>query len=98
MKDLDVVAFGVFGSEGPPGPHIGDFAKNLNGLRFPLLVDRVGILDFKTRNDAAMRHRSLSWRLARQYLSPRRESGAEQIRPRKTPVSLPNPGSPYRTL
>ena len=55
MKDLDIVAFGVFGSECPPGAHIRDFAKDLNGLRFPLLVDRVGILDFKTRNDAAMR-------------------------------------------
>jgi len=48
VKDLDVVAFGVFGGEGPPGTHIGDFAKDLNGLRFPLLVDRVGILDFIT--------------------------------------------------
>src|SRR6266702_3200057 len=55
MKDLDVVAFGVFGGEGTPGPHIGDFAKDLNGPGFPLLVDRVGILYFKTRNDAAMR-------------------------------------------
>src|SRR5712691_8510687 len=55
MKDLDVVAFGVFGGEGTPGTHIGYFAKDLNRLRFPLLVDRVGILYFKTRNDAAMR-------------------------------------------
>ena len=44
MKDLDVVALGVFGSEGAPGTHIGDFAKDLNGLRFPLLIGRVGIL------------------------------------------------------
>src|SRR2546428_11817008 len=55
MKDLDVVAFRVFGSEGTPGTHIGYFAKDLHGLRFPLLVDRVGILDFKNRNNAAMR-------------------------------------------
>src|SRR5436309_6603071 len=55
MKDLDVVAFGVFGGECTPGTHIGDFAKYLNRLCFPLLVDRVGILYFKTRNDAAMR-------------------------------------------
>jgi len=39
MKDLDVVAFGVFGGEGPPGTYIDDFANDLNGLGFPLLVD-----------------------------------------------------------
>src|SRR5712692_3439440 len=55
MKDLDVVAFGVFGGEGTPSTHIGYFAKDLNRLRFPLLVDRVGILYLKTRNDTAMR-------------------------------------------
>jgi hypothetical protein len=55
MIDLDVVAFGVSGGECTPGTHIGYFANDLNRLRFPLLVDRVGILDFKTRNDAAMR-------------------------------------------
>src|SRR5689334_21945770 len=32
-----------------------NFAKDLNGLRFPLLVDRVGVLYFKTRNDPAIR-------------------------------------------
>ncbi len=31
MKDLDIVAFGVFGGEGTPGTHIGDFAKDLTG-------------------------------------------------------------------
>src|SRR5436305_11532623 len=58
MKDLDVVAFGVFGGECTPSTHIGYFAKDLNGPGFPLLVDRVGILYFKTRNDAAMRQRN----------------------------------------
>ena len=55
VKDLDIVAFGIFGGEHTPGTHINDFTKDLNRLRFPLLVDRVGILYFKTRNDAAMR-------------------------------------------
>jgi hypothetical protein len=58
MKDLDVGGVGVFGSESTPGSHIGDFAKHLNRLRFPLLLDRVGILDFKSRNDSAMRQRN----------------------------------------
>ena len=54
MINLDVMAFGVFGGEHPPGTHIDDFANDLNRLRFPLLVDRVGLLDCKTWNDAAV--------------------------------------------
>ena len=54
MEDLDIMAFRVFGGEGMTCTYINDFADNLDGLRFPLLVGRISILYFKTWNDAAM--------------------------------------------